>query len=109
LIGLIFTLGSEIVEVRVDNNNILFRNNQSNGAFTTIEGLKLNKIGVVKEFPDLKDDENWQKIARDRFKEKIKSMKTEMEKANYIVKDLKKYGYKAKYRQRQGFRPEKFQ
>jgi len=107
LIGLIFQLGPEIVEVRVDNNNIQFRNNDSNGMFTTIEGLKLNKVGVIKEFPDLKDNEDWQNIARERFKEKIKSMKTEMERANYIIDDLKKYGYEPKYRQRQGFRPEK--
>ena len=107
MIGLIFQLGPEIVEVRVDNNNIQFRNNDSNGMFTTIEGLKLNKVGVIKEFPDLKDNEDWQNIARERFKEKIKSMKTEMERANYIIADLQKYGYVPKYRQRKGFRVEK--
>jgi len=107
LIGLIFQLGPEIVEVRVDGTNIQFRNNDSNGMFTTIEGLKLNKVGVIREFPDLKDNENWQNIARERFKEKIKSMNTEMEGANYIIEDLKKFGYEPKYRQRQGFRPEK--
>ena len=107
MIGLIFSLGPEIVEVRVDGNKILFRNNQSNGAFTTIEGLKLDKAGVIREFPDLKDNDNWQKIAQDRFKEKIKSFKTENERANYIIEDLKKYGYEPKYRQRQGHRVEK--
>ena len=107
MIGLIFQLGPEIVEVRVDNNNILFRNNDSNGMFTTIEGLKLNKVGVIKEFPDLKDNENWQNITRERFKEKIKTMNTEMERANYIIEDLKKYGYKPLYIQRKGFRVEK--
>ena len=107
MIGLIFQLGPEIIEVRVDKNNIQFRNNQSNGMFTTIEGLKLNKVGVIKEFPDLKDNEEWQSIARQRFKDKIKTMKTEMERANYIVEDLKKYGYKPMYRQRQGFRVER--
>ena len=107
MIGLIFQLGPEIIEVRVDNNNVQFRNNQSNGMFTTIEGLKLNKVGVIREFPDLKDNDDWQNIARERFKEKIKSMNTEMERENYIVADLKKYGYVPKYRQRQGFRVEK--
>jgi len=107
LIGLIFSLGPEIVEVRVDKNSILFRNNQTNGMFTTIEGLKLDKPGVIREFPDLKDNDNWQNIARDRFKEKIKSFKTEMERADYIIEDLKKYGYTPKYRQRQGFRVER--
>ena len=107
MIGLIFQLGPEIVEVRVDNNNILFRNNDSNGMFTTIEGLKLNKVGVIREFPDLKDNNDWQNIARERFKEKIKTMNTEMERANYIIEDLKKYGYEPKYMQRQGHRPTK--
>ena len=108
MIGLIFQLGPEIVEVRVDNNNILFRNNDSNGMFTTIEGLKLNKVGVIKEFPDLKDNENWQNIARERFKEKIKTMNTEMERANYIIEELENHGYKKLYMQRKGFRPQKF-
>ena len=106
-VGLIFRLGPEIVEVRVEGSNIQFRNSQSNGMFTTIDGLQLNKTGVIKEFPDLKDKENWQSIARERFKEKVKSMETEMERANYIIEDLKKYGYKPLYIQRKGFRVEK--
>ena len=107
MIGLIFQLGPEIVEVRVDKTNILFRNNQSNGMFTTIEGLKLNRVGVIREHPDLEGERGWQEIARNRFKEHIKSMDSEIERAKYVIKDLKKYGYKPKYMQRQGFRVEK--
>ena len=107
MIGLIFQLGPEIVEVRVDNNNILFRNNATNGMFATIDNIKLNKLGVIKEHPDLKDNEDWQNIARERFKEKINNMKTEMERADYIIEDLKKFGYKPLYRQRKGFRVER--
>lgn len=107
MIGLIFQLGPEIVEVRIDGINILFRNNQSNGMFVTIEGLKLNKEGVIKEFPDLKDNDNWQNITRKRFISKIKSLQTEMDRAKYVVNDLKKYGYEPKYIQRKGFRVEK--
>ena len=106
MIGIIFQLGSEVIEVRIDGERVMFRNQQALG-FTTIDGLKLNKQGVIKEFPDLKDNENWQNIARDRFKEKIKLLKTEMERTDYIIEDLKKFGYKPMYRQRQGFRPEK--
>jgi hypothetical protein len=106
MIGLIFSFGTEIIEIRIDGNNILFRNNQS--GFTTIDGIKLDKLGVIKEFPDLKDNENWQNIARQRFKDKIKSFNTEMEKANYIIEDLKQFGYKPMYKQRRGFRVEKF-
>jgi len=107
LIGLIFQLGPEIVEVRVDNNNILFRNNATNGMFATIDNIKLNKVGVIKEHPDLKDNEAWKNIAIQRFKEKINNMKTEMERADYIIEDLKKFGYKPLYRQRKGFRVER--
>ena len=108
MIGLIFQLGPEIVEVRVNGNDILFRNNQTNGMFATIDGLKLSKVGVIKEHPDLKDNEDWQNIARERFKEKIKNMKTEKQKSDYIMEDLKKFGYKLIARQRKGFRVEKF-
>ncbi len=107
MIGLIFTLGSEIVEVRIDNNNVLFRNPQTNGMFATIDNLKLNKSGVIKEFPELENEDDWQNIAREKFKQKIKGMNTEMEKAKYITEDLKKHAYKPLCMQRQGHRPEK--
>ncbi len=67
-----------MVEVRVQDNSVFFRTSQLSG-FGSIDGIKLNKVGVLKEFPDLKDNEDWQKIARDRFKEKIKQRKTERE------------------------------
>lgn len=102
MIGTIFLFGSEVVEVRVDGNNVFFRN--TGGIFATIEGLKLDKSGVLKEHPDLENNDDWQKIARERFNEKIKTFNTEKEKMNYIIEDLEKFGYVAKYQQRQGFR-----
>jgi hypothetical protein len=75
--------------------------------FATIDNLKLDRAGVIKEFPDLKDNESWNLIAKKRFKDKINSFNTEMEKADYIINDLKKFGYKVLYRQRNGFRVEK--
>ena len=104
MIGVIFTFGSEVIEIRVDGINVTFRTAQAPG-FTTIEGLRLEKVGVIKEFPDLKDNENWQNIARERFKEKIKTLNTEKERVDYIVEDLKKFGYVATHLQRQGHRP----
>lgn len=106
MIGVIFQFGSEIVEVRIKDNNVFFRNSNSQ-TFGDIDGIKLDKSGVIKEFPDLIDKEDWMKQARDRFKEKIKTMKEEKEQIKYVMEDLIKFGYKPLYIQRQGFRPVK--
>jgi len=108
MIGIIFQFAAETMEVRVDRESVYFRTPQSPG-FTTINGLKLDKAGVLKEFPELKDNPKWQSIARERFKEKIKECENEMERVDYIISDLKKYGYKPLYLQRQGFRVQKLQ
>ena len=106
MIGVIFSFGSETIEVRVDGECIYFRT-QHSGGFTTIDGLKLNKAGVIKEFPDLENNINWQKIAKERFKEKIYSFDTEKERVDYIIQDLQKYGYKPMYIQKKGHRTER--
>jgi len=106
MIGLIFQFGTETIEVRIQRNNVFFRTSQFMN-FVDIDGIKLNKVGVIKEFPDLKENKEWQKISRERFKEKIKKMETERERADYITQDLKKYGYKPLWEQQQGFRPKK--
>lgn len=106
MIGIIFQFGAEVIEVRIKENNVFFRTSQFTG-FTDISGIKLNKVGVIKEFPDLKDNKDWQEIARQRFKDKINKMETERERADYVREDLEKFGYIAKYEQRQGFRPKK--
>jgi hypothetical protein len=106
MIGIIFSFGSEIVEVRIQDSNCFFRTSQLQ-RFATIEGLKLDKEGTIKEFPDLEGNEDWNKIAIGRFKEKMKSLKSEQEQAKYIIEDLSKYGYVPKYMQRAGFRPVK--
>jgi len=106
MIGIVFKFGADIVEVRIKNNNVFFRTSQFT-EFGDIDGIKLNKVGVLREFPDLKEKEDWQSIARQRFKEKIKQMKTERERADYVIEDLTKYGYVGLYEQVQGFRPKK--
>lgn len=106
MIGIIFTFGADTIEVRVQDINVHFRTSDFQ-QFAGIERLKLNKDGVIKEFPDLKDNEDWKNEAIKRFKEKIKTMNTEMERANYVIKDLQKFGYKPMFMQRQGFRPTK--
>ena len=106
MIGLVFTFGNDTIEVRVQDINVHFRTSELQ-QFATIDGLKLDKTGVIKEFPDLKDNEDWKAEAIKRFKDKIKKMATEMERANYVIEDLKKFGYKPMFMQRQGFRPTK--
>lgn len=103
MIGVLFEFAGDYAEVRVDGTNVLFRGNPKTG-FGTIENLQLNRTGVIMEFPDLENDDDWRKEAIRRFKQKIKSYKTEMERINYIIEDLKKHGYIAVGIQRDGFR-----
>ena len=107
MIGVIFDFSGEIVEIRIDNNTCLFRtNNQLGGAWATIEGIRLDKKGVIREHPDLENREDWKEEAIKRFKEKISKM-NEIEKMNYLINDMSKFGYIPLYKQRSGFRPEK--
>ncbi len=106
-IGTIFQFGAEMIEVRIDGNNCLFRTKDYGGALYPIDNLRLDKAGVIKEFPDLKDNEDWSEEAIKRFKEKLKGMKTMRKKMDYVVEDLKKYGYKPMYEQQDGCRTRK--
>lgn len=105
MIGVIFEFAGEIFEVRVHENQVYFR--KYGTSWATIEGLRLNREGVIREFPDLKDKENWKQTAIRRFKDKIKSFKTEDKKIKYIIDDLKKYGYHPIAMQKKGFRVKK--
>ena len=102
-----FRLGGENQEVIVRGNELLFFD-ISSGMMTTIEGLRLSKSGSIKEFPDLKDDDEWKKKTIQRLKENMKKYETEMEKMNYVKDELIKQGYEPLFYQRAGFRPKKF-
>lgn len=102
-----FQLGGDQVEVIIDADNTMFRDT-STGTTTTIHGLKLSKAGVIKEHPDLKDNEQWKEEAINRLKKHIKKMKNENKKINYIKDELIKHGYKPMFKQRAGFRPTRF-
>ncbi len=108
VVGVIFQFGSQTVEVRIDGTNCLFRTGQFGGAFSPIDGLQLDYNGVCREFPDLETKENWKEIAIERFKQKMKELKTEDERIKFIVDDLKKYGYIPLYKSRGGFRIERY-
>ena len=101
-----FLYVNEYVEVIVRGNELLF-NNPSTNTITTISGLRLNKAGVIKEFSDLEDDDEWKSKVIERLKEHLKKMKTEEQKLIYVKEELIKYGYKPLYKQRAGFRTHK--
>jgi len=109
MIGAIFQLLNELVEVRIDRNNCLFRTGEYGGAFVPIDSIKLDKNGVIKEHPDLKDKDDWREQAVIRFKEHLKTLDGETKKINYVIDELKKLGYKPLYLQRQGHRTIKLQ
>jgi len=108
MIGVILQYINEIIEVRVSGNHCVFRTGEFGGAFVPIDGLKLDKKGVIKEHPDLEDAEDWRQQAIQRFKMKIKTMETDNERIKYIVSELKGCGYKPLYLSREGFRTQKF-
>lgn len=101
-----FQLGGDIVITEVDGNSVMFLDGAT-GMVAPIEGLRINRAGVIKEFPDLDNDEDWRKKAIDRFKAHIAKMDTEDNKLNYIITDLVKFGYTPLFKQKAGWRPEK--
>jgi len=105
MIGTIFRFGNEVIEVRINNTNCLFRTKQTNTGFVPIDGIKLNKRGSIKEHPDLKDREDWKEETIKRFKNKLKEYPNEKERMRYVIDDLKKYGYRPEYMQINGHRP----
>lgn len=108
MIGALLEFNGEVIDIRIAGANIYFRT-ASSGGYAPITGLGLNKEGVLKEFPDLKDKLDWRDIALERFKEKLKSFTNENQAMDYVIEDLKKFGYKPLVKQRAGFRPEKIQ
>lgn len=102
-----FRIGGDIIEIIVGGNNIII-NDVGSRTITTIDGIRIDKTGSFKEFPDLKGNQNWRKETIKRLKEHINKMKTENEKMEYIKEELEKFGYEPLIKQRAGFRPQKF-
>jgi len=107
MINATFQVDSDLISVKIEGNNLAFFD-VGTGLMTTLEGIKFSKAGVLKEFPDLKDNPDWKLISMERLKNHIKSFKTEMEKINYVKDELIKFGYKALFYQVAGFRTKKF-
>jgi len=104
MIEVIFYFGTEIVMVRVRANRVTFCSSSNGNYEADITGIKLSHAGVIKEFPDLKDNALWKEEAIKRFKLKIEELNTEEAIAEYIIIDLQKFGYVPKWKQKQGFR-----
>ncbi len=107
MITILFEFASEKILVTIKGNNIFFSSTDQGAIQSTIDGLKLDYSGVIKEFPDLEGKDNWREETIKRFKKKIKELRTEQDRADYIIYDLKKFGYVAEQIQKGGFRPEK--
>ena len=107
MITILFGFANEKILVTIRGTNVTFSNTIFGAKETSIEGFQLSQQGVIKEFPDLKEDKEWRKKVIERFKEKISNFNTEQERANYIIEDLRKHGYVPEQKQIGGFRPKK--
>ena len=104
-----FEFAGQRTVIRVIGTNVLFVDLQTN-MMSPIEGLKFNPEGIKKEYPDLKDigdKKELQRIATERFVEKIKNLPSETERVNWLIEEMKSMGYIPKIKQRMGFRPQK--
>ncbi len=108
MIGVIFQFGNEMVTVEVSGTELRFRTSDYNSQSVPIEAIQLSREGVIKEFPDLKFAEDWKQKALERLKMKIKDMANELERINFVITDLKSFGYVPMYYQKQGHRVNKF-
>lgn len=109
MIGVIFKLGPEFVKVTIESGNqIYFQNKETGTHKAKLEHMRLNKSGVIKEFPDLQDNPEWRKIALERFESKVKSFENESLAMEYVVKEFRKMGYSPEYLQRTGYRPRRY-
>ena len=106
MICLLFDHFQEKVLVEINGNNVWLSSTTQGPVKAKIDNIKINYKGVVKEFPDLENKDDWREEAIKRFKLKIQSMANEEQVARYLIDDLKKHGYIPLYKQKPGFRPE---
>ena len=107
MITILFGFASDKVLVTIRENKISFSSTAMGAVESTIDGLKLDYVGALLEFPDLEGKDNWKEEVIKRFKKKIRELPTEQDRADYIIYDLKKYGYVPEQIQKGGHRPKK--
>ena len=106
MIDLLFYYGTEIVFIRIKGCAITFSTSLQPNYFGTIDNLKLDRAGTIKQFPDLEFRPEWKQIAIQRLKDHLESLSNEEEVCNYVIEELRKKGYIPKYKQKAGFRRE---
>ena len=94
MIQILFKFLDDMEIVVIDGKNVMFGNTTFGAKLATIDGLKLDYAGVIREFPDLELNPEWREISIERFKEKINKMKTEREIASYLIDELQMVGHK---------------
>jgi hypothetical protein len=103
-----FQFGTQLLEVKIIEKSVYFATDVRQGFanFYSIDHLKLDVAGILKEFPELdgKSDIEIKSEAIKRFKDKIALMNSEEEIAKYVIEDLTKHGYRPRHMARQGFR-----
>ena len=107
MIELMFGFGNEKVLVIVNGNDIRFSQSNQGNQQATIDGLNIDYNGVIREHPDLELRKDWREEAIKRFKQKIASYPLEEQKAEYIIEDLRKFGYKPILWGGKGHRPKR--
>jgi len=100
-----FELAGQIVEVTINGNGLQFRDINEDALIYPNFG----HAQTIKEFPDLKDDPEWQVKAGKRFIEFFQKIEGERNRLFYIQRELAKQGYKGMYYQQPGFRTKKFE
>ena len=93
MIGVMFQFGNEFVTVEIKGTELYFRTSEYNSQPAPLDAIQLNRVGVIKEFPDLVGASDWKKKAIERMKMKLKDMASEIERINYVMTDLKAFGY----------------
>lgn len=101
-----FQMGGEQTTIVIDGSNLMFTD--ESGTITTIEGLKLDYLGVLREFPELEGDKEWRKKTIELFKERYKLLKNEKDRLDYVREELTKFGWTPLFWQRWGWRPQRF-
>jgi len=100
MIDVIFQLANEIQIIRIIGGKaIQFTHAEVNyRQWFPADNLILKKEGIIKTFPDLarKSDEEMRKIAIQRLKNHIAELNDEEKIKNYLIKELKPYGYEFK-------------
>ena len=89
MIKLLMRFGGDVINIIIKGNNLLFTD--SGGVVTTIEGLRISRAGVLKEFPELENNEEWKKIAIKRLKELKSKQEKEFAKINEEIKSISLY------------------